>query len=511
MGKINLNIRWYVLVLLVPFSLYGQKVVIQRGAYMTVQDGAKFKVVDASNTSTITIKSDILGSGSLVDYTTNTTGGVTVDGDFHIELYLTPCDSTLGYTGGCWHYVSSPITNATSSVFYLDYLKKWSEPLGKWSGYITSTTEQLYPLQGYAISRPSGNSDTKTFTGTVNSQVAEFVLSRTPNKGGGYNLVGNPYPSAVDIESSGITWNQTDAKVWYYNKTGKNYLAYVKGGSGNTGSQYIPAMQGFFVHVNENYTTGGLTISNAARFHDISVPYYKNGELEMEQDVLYLKADGQNQSAYDLLSIVFRPFATINYDNLYDAGKIYGDVQSPQLYSMNSENDKLTINVLPWQGISTIIPVHFEVPGGTGGIYSITAIGVENFGSGTTIYLQDLKENTTQELNSNPVYSFSYAEGDDPARFVLKFDNPFYGVQENGKTNDIDIYSSGDYLFIKNNSGMELKGDLYLYDMLGRLMFSKKLENKLLNKIDPENVETGYYLVRIVTSEETYVRKVFLD
>jgi hypothetical protein len=510
MEKISLNIRWYVLALLIPFSLYGQKVVIQRGAYMTVQDGAKLKVVDPGNTSTITIKSDNLGSGSLVDYTTNTTGGVTVDGDFHIELYLTPCDSTLGYTGGCWHYVSSPVTNATSSVFYLDYLQKWSEPLGKWSGYITSTTEPLNPVQGYAISRPSGNSDTKTFTGTVNSQAAEFPLTRTPNKGGGYNLVGNPYPSAVDIVSNGITWNQTDAKVWYYNKAGKNYLAYTKG-IGGTGSRYIPAMQGFFVHVNASFLAGSLTISNSARLHDISVPFYKGGPLMIEEDALYLKVQKQDQSAHDLLCVVFRPFATSNYDDLYDAAKMYGDAESPQLYTVTSDESYLTINVLPFAGKTTMVPLGFKVFSNGTGVYSINATNLESFRSGTSIYLEDLKENKTQELNANPVYSFTYTDRDDPARFVLKFDNPFYGVQENGKTNNIDIYSSGEYLFIKNNSGMEIKGDLYLYDMLGRLMFSKKLENKLLNKIDPEIVETGYYLVRIVTSEETYVRKVFLD
>jgi hypothetical protein len=511
---------WLFIFGFIPFFLPAQGILIQRGACVTVENGAKVHVDDGSSLSKVIIKSDDLGSGSLVDYTTNTTGGVTVDGNFNIELYLTACDNSAGK---CWHYVSVPVTSTTASVFNGDFLKSFDEVTGLWSGYYTHGYTPLNVMQGYAVARPVGNADTKTFTGTVNSEVALHPLTRHNGNdplnpwngtgGWGYNLVGNPYPSAVNIMSSSITWNNLDEKVWYYNKAGKNYLVYAKDPpvGGNTGSQYIPAMQGFYIHVTEGQTSGSLTIPNAARYHDISVPYYKSGEFDNGPNVLFLKAEDNQSSGYDLASIVFWDGSKPEYENQFDCTKMYGDNSSPQIYTVTDDNSKVTKNVLPFAGINTTIPLNFEVINGKSDTYSITAIGLDNFRAGTKIYLKDLKINFTQELSLTPVYQFTYSPGDDPARFLLTFDNPFFSIPENGKTNGIDIYSSGDYLFIKNNSGIALKGDLYLYDMLGRLMFSKKLENKLLNKFDPENAETGYYLVRIVTSEETYVRKVFLD
>ncbi|MBK7213171.1 MAG: hypothetical protein IPH88_07740 [Bacteroidales bacterium] len=76
----------------------------------------------------------------------------------------------------------------------------------------------------------------------------------------------------------------------------------------------------------------------------------------------------------------------------------------------------LSINALPQQDV---IDLGFKC--GVNGTYTITSEGMESFDATTPIWLEDLKTGATQNLRTNPVYSFNYATGEAENRFKLHF------------------------------------------------------------------------------------------
>jgi hypothetical protein len=447
------------------------------------------------------IQSTSGGTGSLL----NNSAGVTAT----VERYLTTC---VGSTGtSCWHYVASPITNALSAVFKDDYLRWYNTTNGAWSSEYTQLDYPLTVMKGFAISE-QGSAGTPPhtnhyFTGELNTSVPAYSLALTGSTGLGWNLVGNPYPSAIDIESSGITWNNVQSTVWFLQKSSGNYLVYPKGGSGATTTQYIPSMQGFFVYANG--TSPSITLSNTARVHN-NTAYYKEYLAPNTQDVLYLKAQRLGSELYDLVSVVFRDYTSVNYEDIYDAQKLYGSAEAPQLYTVSADNVSLTINSLPFTGKNNTIPLNLNIFENGSGNYAITASNLESFRSGTTIMIEDKKEAKTQDLTFNPVYNFTYASGDDPARFLLHFANPFFSTGEDVKNQDLQIYSFGNAVYLKDLTGNPEKGEMFIYNMIGQEISHNQVDGIQLNKYTFD-LPTGYYIVRVITKEKSFNSRVFLN
>ncbi|MCX6306912.1 MAG: T9SS type A sorting domain-containing protein [Bacteroidetes bacterium] len=482
---------------------------IHPGAQLKINVGADLTCTgntEINGAEGLKISSDAGGAGSFID---NGTISYPNSGSATVERYLTTC---VGSTGSsCWHYVASPLTSAVSNVFLGDYLRWYNTSIGAWSSEYTQTNYPLTVMKGFAISEQGSvgpNFHTNHyFTGVLNTEASTYPLALTGTTGGGYNLVGNPYPSAIDIEAAGIAWTNVASKVWYLEKSSGTYLAYPKGGAGATGSQFIPPMQAFFVYANA--ASASVTFPNSARVHNNSVPFYKEAQAPNDVDVLYLKAQGNGRESYDLASVVFRDYATRKYDDAYDAQKIYGDAQTPQLYTLSEDNVNLTINSLPYTDKSATIPLNLQIFENGTGSYAVTASNLQSFRSGTIITLEDKKEAKTQELTSNPVYNFTYTDGDAPARFLLHFMNPYFGIDDAGKNNML-VYSYKHDVYVKDRSGNPRAGQLYLYNMMGQEIARKPVANIQLNKFTFDLPE-GYYVVRVITNDNTYNAKVYLN
>ena len=108
-----------------------------------------------TNSGTLTVSSDASGAGSLI-----TNGTITNTGTINIQRYISQ---------DVWHYISSPITNATTAIFTGDYIQTWDETTGLWSD-VSSTSAALTPVQGYGF-YSKAKAATYTFTGTPPHQI----------------------------------------------------------------------------------------------------------------------------------------------------------------------------------------------------------------------------------------------------------------------------------------------------------------------------------------------------
>ncbi len=181
--------------------------------------------------------------------------------------------------------------------------------------------------------------------------------------------------------------------------------------------------------------------------------------------------------------------------------------EAPQLYSLAYENT-LKINVLPEINSGLIIPIGLQVGADTE--YTIVAKNIDSFSKGVSLYLEDLQEKVMIDLSLQTDYTFLASPEDDPARFMLHFST--VGIEEKqilDSNNDYSIYSSENSVYIKNNTKLQTHGDVFVYNIMGQEVYQTGLQNIKLNRIDLYQ-ETGYYIVKVVSSEGVYSEKVFI-
>jgi len=494
---------------------YTDNLVIQNGATLTINPGKDLTVcgcVEINGPDGLWLQSD--GTGGNASFVTTQEHPITYNngtGYARVDLFLTKCFiNPVTTQNSCWHYISSPVKSATAGVFYGDYMKSYDEPNGKWSPYYTHSFTPLNVMQGYAVSNMTSD-ETRTFRGELNDgtvpAIPPYPLTRTVNKGWGWNLVGNPYPSEIDLDLIDYTndWPNVDPVAYYLDQSAGNYVVYPLTPPPSTGTRYVPSMQGFFVHVKEGETAGSIKFDDNVRTTIGTELFYK----DFTADQILLKAEGSS-GMNDQVIVYFQPEITTGYDYGFDFQKLPGNIEAPQLYAVSSDNVDLTIDGLPFAGINTVVPLGFSVSSNGTGSYSITASRLESFRSGTTVTLEDKMTQTTQVLTENPVYNFSYTEGENPERFLLHFYNPFFGIDPHGRENDLQIYSFGHDVYLKDLTGNPEKGDIFIYNMIGQAITHKPVIASSMNKYT-FSLPDGYYIVRVITKDKTYNSKVYLD
>ena len=119
------------------------------------------------------------------------------------------------------------------------------------------------------------------------------------------------------------------------------------------------------------------------------------------------------------------------------------------------------------------------------------------------VYLTDLKLNQSQNLNENPVYSFTASAGDDPARFLLSFSH--VGTGETPATT-VGIYSNGNNIYLVNPG----KARLEVFSLSGQKVNEQEINCQGLYKTGL-SCPTGYYIVRVVTATAVSNSKIFIQ
>lgn len=405
-----------------------------------------------------------------------------------------------------WHLVSPPVSYSLSNVYLGIYLKYFNEPDSTWN-YILSPSYSLGVTKGYAVWSSSGATGNATvrFNGSLNTGDKNPSLTYNPGagKGDGWNLIGNPYPSPVEWSTNWTTSN-VDATIYVYN--GIQYLTWNRnlGGYGTKTDGSIPSTQGFWVKANNS--NPAMTIPNSERLHS-QQSFYKNSENKNDlNNLLTLQVEGNGYT--DMTLVGFHPAATDGFDSDFDAYKIFGVYDAPQLYSI-IPGYELTVNILSRVYPNRIVQLGFMV--GYDTTYQISATDIVNLTPGLTIYLEDKLSHNDQFINliKDPVYMFSAHPDDSDERFLLHyFLNPDPG-SIHSPSEDITIYSHKSNIYIYSRNPIPVDGKAMIYNMTGQLEKAVTLQAKQLNIINFEE-KLGYYIVKVINNTYFCTGKVYI-
>ncbi len=456
-----------------------------------VQPGSNFtnsatKIINV--TGNALFKADETGMASFINNGTFNVSGITT-----VQEYM---------SSERWHLVSPPVAGATINVYYDIYLKEYNEPTNGWTYLVQPTTIPMNVGQGYS-SWASDNYTgpiTVAYTGTLTSTNVNFAsFSYSPGTNPtnyGFRLIGNPYPCAIDWNTS---WPQSNLSGWaeiYDNGTYRGWHPTLGGWQGMTNG-IIPSTQGFWVRALNASAT--LTIPTSARVHN-SKAFYKDTQLFM-YPIIRMSAIGNGFS--DETVLAFLPDATDGFDGYFDLEKFYNVDQSPQLYSIIGDRS-FAYNVMSSEYVNKVIPLGFENT--IAGTYQMDVTMIDNFDPGINIYLEDVQNSQVTKLSQGTEINFDHNPMNDPHRFNLYFKDSYFGEKETSMKN-VNIYAFDDVVYIEF-PGNELT-EVIIYNMMGQEMDRKESTGYgvLRIKID---AKSGYYLVKVQTGNQFVAEKVFI-
>lgn len=483
---------------------------------------------------------DASPAGSLI-----TNSAIAGTGDVKLERYFA--------VGNRWQYISVPISNQLSTPlidtpypgdvnpnFYTynetfegtdpsdSEYSNWDTFTGIWNRIGTGQT--LTVGQGYIWNAYNASDLNITFTSSTPSDIftgnftTPVTYTNNDNANGygnyydGWNIVGNPYPSAISWDNITKSANM-DNTIYYWDGINGNYVYYFSGTDGhlegasqsinNTSTTtMIPAYQSFFVHlssaadVSENFT-----INNTARLHS-QQDMYKSGNNNNEINFEYIKLRTEKNGLFDETIIRFVENSNSLFEGKEDALKMTPmNPETPVIYSLTTQPIfPLAINTLPLNDFGTKVPLGFKT--NTEGNYEIFVKELQTVQS-SEVYMVDTKLNTKTLLNLNDTYSFYFDGGDSRNRFFLWFVTDQTTENQDISSSQINIWSGRDIIYIKIDDLTQSNSQVIIYNSLGQMLINKNI-NSTFNEI-PMQFSEGFYFVKLITPDNKITnKKVFI-
>ncbi len=389
-------------------------------------------------------------------------------------------------TNDVWHFVSSPIEDATSIVFAGNYLQSWYEPTANWIEII-STSVDLTPGKGFSLWGIDKTSNSYTFTGTPNTGNVPIDISFTEvpdSTNDGANLLGNPYPSSID-------WEQVDGygAVYYWNED--TYVAYPDTLGYGTGSQYVPPMQGFFIVVTDEILDS-FVFTNEMRTHTGSENYYKSDNY-LTNGILIAAVTGEKE---DLLVIRENPEALEAFDFDKDALKLKAGISGKSEIWSIAFDAQLSIDVR--NNLQTI-PLGFS--NNQSGVYQIQLNDIDGI---SHVQIEDTKLNHFHNL-LNGAYQFNWNSSDSEERFILHLKAT--GIVDL-ETQVPQVFAFAGRVYICTNDS-KLFTQMAIYDISGRLILEKSLSEESHQDFELKQPQ-GAYLVQLKGETDAKSYKIIL-
>jgi len=393
--------------------------------------------------------------------------------------------------------------------------------------YWLTPSSNLSPMQGYIVKPSAEKSGLPIeFAGVLNSgSISSLTLTNsatTNTTKHGYNLVGNPYPSYLNVMSA-INNNSALAKtIWYKTRsTGLNPTYQFETvqtatglGTNNTGTGtvtgYIPPMQAFWVKANAETT---LTFDNSMRTH--ANPLVEGETINTtplkvikstNQDYPVLRLQVSNYINSDEAILFFNEHASDSLD-AYDSPKMSnGNTAIPEIYTL-AGNEKVAINGLNNADATKNIALGFYTKAAN--TFSIAATQVSGFVANVRIVLKDNALDIEHDMTDGIPYTFASAAISTTNRFSILFKTASITTALQGEeTNStqkaevrIVLNAQNQILIIrKGNSQPE---QVRIYNAIGQRVFSTTIsgETCTLNC----NLSAGVYFIKMINADRKIV------
>lgn len=522
---------------------------VESNTFTVLNDGSSS--ISASQTLSVTGDITLLNSGNLTinengalyqsSSSATNTGNVTIKrGGFNVKHRYNIWSSPVSNAN-----ITSVFSNANPCDIYVfdADLQKWKYDFTPNSGSYTCNGNSGIQFgnndvistggadgimdvgRGYYI---PGNtiSANYNFSGTPNNGTYTFNVYAAPNPGGvlwsddNWNLIGNPYPCAIDIlhSNSNSFKSVNDSKItgdfyfWIDDGDTANYdqnadFAVFNNTGGTTANgvqakRYIPAGRGFWVKV---IADGTVEFNNNMKVKGNNTSSYKtDNKLNTEKISISLYRNNLSQN----ILIGLNPQTTVGYDMGWDAPKM--DNGGSLTLASICDGGKFSIQSIPPPSLQSHQAIPLFISTKKKGYHRIGIDHTKNLSPQTDVILIDSTENNTYNLLKGEA-KLLLDSGEYKHRFFIHFFKR-KSTQDTSKVNitehqpsAIHHYISDNTLFITGDSLIQFSS-ITVIDLMGRVILHKKNTNNLIKLPLSANIKKGTYIVLLNGKRERKIK-----
>ena len=447
--------------------------------------------------------------------------GSPVEGNVFSQLagafYLNPVDNNRLYNHYKW-------VAGNDLLFDTPYLSAWTALnsgnfVTTGNGWISSIKSQA-PFNKDAF---EGVISIK-FTGTANNGIYNVGVLKSSNAdldhGSNYNLLANPYPSAIsadkfleenlNIDGTVYIWEAKTQPLTigtgYYNQS--DYITYTKAGStapsigtpifnGN-----IASAQGFMVKA---LSSGNVLFNNCMRlsgladnnsFFRTTTEKASNSAVlsSMSLDRFKLNLTSSNDHFNQIL-IAYIPGLSMGYDRGYDASR--NSTSGSQIFTIMGEtNQRLAIDARPAFVNTDVVPLGFTSTSPISSTnFQISIVEKEGVfqDDNVDVFIHDKLNNVYHNFD-NGVFNFTASQSELLNRFDVVYQSSTLNNQDFDEVN-VMVSLSESSLFLSSKEVIDVA---YIFDITGRLINKIKVND--FKYSGNFNHAQGVYIVRVELS-----------
>ena len=390
--------------------------------------------------------------------------------------------------------------------------------------------------QGYLVFPQAVTADTgivfnHMYTeGTLNSGTINYPLVYNgPATENNFNVVGNPYASAIDTDmlimtndainqvyfwehltqpsadnpgDNPVNFSMNDISI--YNLTGG--IVAVNGGAAP--ERYMVSGQGFGVIANQSELNEPLTFTNAMRVAG------NNGTVRSaensSENKIWLRLSDKDQTLGSTTLIGFVEEATPDFDKGFDSKRVESTIS---LYSEHTDEQQLSIQGREVfnEEITVILGFESKIEERTNFIISIDNLsGPELLTS--DVYLKDNLLDIIVNLKEED-YSFTANPSNNPGRFTLSFtEETVLGTDDNALATQLSIYPNpSNGAITLSYAGDQTLVSATILDVNGKIIRSMDLSSfENSQNFDLSAMATGMYFMQIEMQNTVITKKILL-
>ncbi|QIX61225.1 T9SS type A sorting domain-containing protein [Hymenobacter sp. BT18] len=399
-------------------------------------------------------------------------------------------------------------------------------------GWFSPTGGNMEDGRGYSVNISRGQ--TLKFSGELNGgDVGPIELISGDQEDGGWNLLGNPYPSTIDWSlavPNEVIPPGMDASAYIFTPTsryGGTYRTYFNNGDGTEfGDPSIAPGQGFFTRLLNQNDSRELTFTDALRSFSAGLgttelragqPFgYKSVvKKKAAPTVPYVQLELKSAGgAQDAAYVYFQPNATATVENRYDAPKLR-NLGEASLFTLVGTQELAVNGQAPLAGSAISIPVGLSAAAGT---YTIQAGQLLNFASGQSVELIDNATGSTIDLRQQPAYTFTLDKAFSGQRFNLRFGaNSVTGNHDAVKSAQVALYPNPARTSFELHipvvaGGKTVKASLY--NSLGQRVQTKLIPmtaNGAAASFDVQQLARGVYSLQLEIGASRLTKRVVVE
>jgi uncharacterized delta-60 repeat protein len=487
---------------------------IAAGSTVTINDGVTLSLtLDYSGAGTLTINNN----ASLYQFDDS----IVNTGVVNLKRNTTPILKTD------YNYWSSPVANQrlidVSPNTLADKFYSFNAISQSWFSENPTTTMQVG--KGYIIRGPETFSDAMraifqaAFIGVPNNG----NISRPIGSNNSFNLIGNPYPSAIDadalINSNAAVIDGT-LYFWTHNTpitnnlyTSDDYAVYnLLGGVGTSASVSsgvnnnipdgkIASGQAFFTKSNSDNRS--VIFNNSMRIIEQNSIFFKTKPQKnlkskgIEKHRLWLNFSN-SEGAFKQTLIGYTAAATNEYDSAFD-GQTFDGNQFVDFYSiLDEKNLVIQGRALPFDK-SDLVSLGYKTK--IAGDFTISIDQLDGLLENQSVFLEDKIDDVTIDLKKAS-YTFKTKVGTFNDRFVLRYDT------NNLETSKFENPENNVFISVKNNVLKVKSTDvnmerIQIYNLSGRQIYHK---DNIMSKdfIDSKLLTVDQVLIVKIVFENGY-------